>query len=122
MIESNEDKEPQVNKSEIDPKRNSWAEIENEDAIVFAILLSGKENSNFSRLSAMIAYAKYSLQKHQYIQKYIKDEGIPPTDDQIKTIIRSFQDENSDAVENLGKQSEKLLTDIIEECESQTYQ
>ncbi|ELS00520.1 hypothetical protein Xen7305DRAFT_00002210 [Xenococcus sp. PCC 7305] len=122
MIESNDDKESQLNKSGINPRTNSWAAVGNEDAIVFSILLSGKDKSDFSRLSAMVAYAQYSLHKHQFIEKYTRDEGVAPSDEQIKTIIRSFQDENSDMVENLGKQSEKSLNEILEEYVSQISQ
>lgn len=113
---------PQETEHQTGPTGTSWAAIENEDAIVFSALLSSKSDSNFHRLSCMVAYARYSLNKHQFIQKYTKDEGVPPTDDRIKSLVRCFQDENSDILRDLSQQSERLLTEIIEEYAIKTLE
>lgn len=117
-MESDKNKLPETG-HQAEVEMASWAAMGNEDATVFSALLSGKSDSSFHQLSGMLAYAQYSLHKHQFIQKYTRDEGVPPTDDQIKILIRSFQDENSFILENLSQQSDKLLTEIIEEYASQ---
>lgn len=96
----------------------SWAAMCEEDAAIYSALLSNKSDSSFHELSGAIAYAQYFRHKNQFVQKYTQDEGIPPTDDEMRTIVRSFQDKNSFMLENLRQQSERLLTGIVEEYAS----
>ena len=88
-----------------------------EDAEVFAILIpSEKRNlSKFEEVSGLIAYAQYSLQKHQFIKKYEQEEGQPPTKDHIHSIILSFRYRNSATLLSLKQKSENLLREYAKE-------
>ena len=98
------------------PTDDQGAAISQEDAVVFSILLPpDSQHSIFDRVSGMLAYSQYALQKHQYIEKYTRDNGKLPTEEQIKTLIISFKDKNSDALENLKHRAEKFLKEYAEE-------
>jgi hypothetical protein len=88
-----------------------------EDAKVFAILIPPKKRylSKFEEVSGLIAYAQYSLQKHQFVTKYQQEEGQPPTEAHIRSIIMSFKDVNSAALLSLKQQSENLLREYAKE-------
>lgn len=88
-----------------------------EDAKVFAILVPPKKRypSKFEEVSGLIAYAQYSLQKHQFVTKYQQEEGQPPTEDHIRSIVLSFKDVNSAALLSLKQQSENLLREYAKE-------
>lgn len=90
--------------------------ISQEDAIVFSKLLPAESNmSKFDRVAGMIAYAQYALHKHQFIEQYSKEEGKPPSEDHLKTIIMTFKDENGTALESLKEQSKNLLREYAKE-------
>ncbi|MEZ4678230.1 MAG: hypothetical protein R2932_28845 [Caldilineaceae bacterium] len=57
----------------------------------------------------------YSLQKHQFTTKYEQDEGQPPTEAHIRSIVMSFKDVNSAALLSLKQQSENLLREYAKE-------
>ena len=63
----------------------------------------------------MIAYAQYALHKHQFIEQYSKEEGKPPAEEHLKSIILTFKDENGTAIESLKDQSKNLLKEYAEE-------
>jgi hypothetical protein len=88
-----------------------------EDAKVFAILIPPKKDSfsKFEEVSGLIAYAQYSLQKHQFVMKYQQEEGRPPTEENIRAIVMSFKDADSAALLSLKQQSENLLREYAKE-------
>jgi hypothetical protein len=87
-----------------------------EDEKVFEILNPpGKTLTKFDEIAGMIAYAQYSLQKHQFVSKYQQEEGKPPTEDLLKSIVMSFKDENSAALLSLKQKSEILLREYARE-------
>ena len=88
-----------------------------EDAKVFAILIPPEKRnlSKFEEVSGLIAYAQYSLQKHQFVIKYQQEEGQPPTEVHIRSIVMSFKDVNSAALLSLKQQSENLLREYAQE-------
>ncbi|NJM98011.1 MAG: hypothetical protein HC800_13435 [Phormidesmis sp. RL_2_1] len=89
-----------------------------EDAKVFSALVPSDNTtdiSKFDEVSGLIAYARYSLQKHQFVIKYQQEEGRPPTADNIQAIIMSFKDVNSEALQTLKQKSESLLREYAEE-------
>ncbi len=63
----------------------------------------------------MIAYAQYALHKHQFIEQFSKEEGKPPAEDHLRSIILTFKDENGAALESLREQSKNLLREYAEE-------
>lgn len=90
--------------------------ISQEDAKVFSILVPPKKNlSQFDEIAGMIANAQYSLQKHQFIEKYTQEDGQAPPIEHVRSIILSFKDENSAAFYNLKQKSESLLKDYARE-------
>ncbi len=95
---------------------NSAITISQEDAVVFSKLLpAGSNISKFDRVAGMIAYAQYALHKHQFIEQYSKEEGKPPAEEHLKSIILTFKDENGTAIESLKDQSKNLLKEYAEE-------
>lgn len=87
-----------------------------EDKKVFEILNpTRKDISKFDEIAGMIAYAQYSLQKHQYVSTYQKDEKRPPSEESLKAIIMSFKDENSAALLSLKRNAEILLGEYTQE-------
>lgn len=90
--------------------------ISQEDAIVFSKLLpAGRNIPKFDRVAGMIAYAQYALHKHQFIEQYTKEEGKPPAEDHLRSIILTFKDENGTALESLKDQSKNLLKEYAVE-------
>ena len=90
--------------------------ISHEDAIVFSKILPADSNmSKFDKVAGMIAYAQYALHKHQFIEQYSKEEGKPPTEDHLKSLILTFKDENGTALESLKEQSKNLLREYAKE-------
>lgn len=118
MTNPNPDRDLNDEKFQLETESNSRAAVGNEDAVVFSLLLSGKSGErdyNFRRLSGMIADAMYSLNKHRYIEKYVKDQGGLPTNQEIRVLMRSFQDEDSYRLQALEQQSANSLKEVIDE-------
>ncbi|MCU0569708.1 MAG: hypothetical protein MUF49_24435 [Oculatellaceae cyanobacterium Prado106] len=88
-----------------------------EDARVFDILIPSSKGkiSKFEEVSGLISYSQYALLKYQFVAKYQQDQGQPPPEDHIRSIIRSFGDLNSAALLSLKQQSERLLEDYAKE-------
>jgi hypothetical protein len=85
-----------------------------EDEKIFVELLpSGQSKSKFDELVAMIVYAQYSRQKHQFVKKYTQDEGKPPTAEILRSIVMSIR--NDAALDSIKSQSEKLLKEYTKE-------
>ncbi len=87
-----------------------------EDEKVFELL--NPPNTNLSKLdkvSGMIAYAQYSIHKHQFVKDYQQSQGTMPTEDALKSAIMSYKNENSAALSSLKMQSNILLNEYAEE-------
>ncbi|MEG4573531.1 hypothetical protein QUA56_12670 [Microcoleus sp. N3A4] len=86
------------------------------DEKVFELL--NPPNTNLSKLdkvSGMIAYAQYSIHKHQFVKDYQQSQGTMPTEDALKSAIMSYKNENSAALLSLKMQSNILLNEYAEE-------
>ncbi|MDJ0581238.1 hypothetical protein [Crocosphaera sp.] len=94
-----------------------------EDEEVFSILIaSTNKNSKHDELLGMVAYAKYSLQKHQYVSLYKRENRQLPSKEVLKAIITPFKDENSDALSSLKQSSEQFLKEYTQEYLENTKQ
>jgi hypothetical protein len=71
--------------------------------------------SKLDKVAGMLAYAHYALQKHQFIEQWIKERGEPPSQESLRAIILSFRNENSVALDSLKQQSKTLLREYSEE-------
>jgi hypothetical protein len=103
---------PGVNSNNID----SDPFLLQEDEKVFQLL--NPPNTNLSKLdeiSGLIAYAQYSIQKHQFVKGCQQSQGKMPTEDALKSLIFSFQNENNAALSSLKIQSKILLNQYAEE-------
>lgn len=90
--------------------------ISQDDAIVFSRLLPATTAmSKLDKVAGMLAYAHYALQKHQFIEQWIKERGGPPSQENLRAIILSFRNENSVALDSLKQQSKTLLREYSEE-------
>ncbi|MDJ0510546.1 MAG: hypothetical protein QNJ64_15030 [Crocosphaera sp.] len=97
------DNSNQANFENIEPDYDPF--LIQEDEEVFTILFVSTDNSSkLDQVLGMIAYARYSRQKHQFVSRYKRGNGKYPSKAEIKAIITSFKDENSDALSSL-KQS-----------------
>lgn len=93
-----------------------------EDQQVFEILNpTGRILSKSEQIVGMIAYAQYSLQKHQYVEQYQQEIGEFPTEDKLRTIVMSFRKENSAALSNLRSKSDMLLREYTREYLNNEY-
>lgn|GEM_PF-5387105 len=101
---------------------NAWASFSHEDLKVFSVLVPDGEKFDFERLSGMLAYVLYTLQKHQFIVNVLETERTLPKDNEIRTIVKSFQNENSYLIENLKQQSQIILSRVVEEHANQIVQ
>ncbi len=89
--------------------------LSQEDADVFKILVSPDDTSRVDKISGMIAYSQYTLQKHQFIQQYLKENGEYPNVDHLKAIILTFKNENGETLFLLKEGSKRLLKEYAEE-------
>lgn len=95
------------------------ASISREDAAVFELLVPSRRSSKFNQIAGMIAYAQYAIRKHEYIEMYTKEEGRLPDEDSLRSIIRTFKDQNSEALCSLRDSSKKLMEEYAEEYSKQ---
>jgi hypothetical protein len=105
--------------SDIQDDSDSWASFSQEDLKVFSVLVPKGEEFNFEHSAGMLAYALYTLQKHQFIINSIEEENSLPKNDEIRTIVKSFQYENSYLIDNLKRQSQSILSKVVEEHANQ---
>ncbi|HAC62086.1 MAG TPA: hypothetical protein DCF68_00765 [Cyanothece sp. UBA12306] len=105
------------NSDEINPQQvDNDPFLIQEDEEVFAILISSTDNnSKYDELLGMIAYAKYSLQKHQYVSLYQRENRQLPSQEVIKAIITPFKDNDSAALLSLKQSSEQFLQEYAQE-------
>ncbi|MEG3880148.1 hypothetical protein QT972_22565 [Microcoleus sp. herbarium7] len=109
---TNSQNNPGINSNNI----NSDSFLIQEDEKVFELL--NPPNANLSKLdeiSGMIAYAHYSIQKHQFVKGCQQSQGKMPTEDALKSLIFSFQNENNAALSALKIQSKILLNQYAQE-------
>jgi hypothetical protein len=93
-----------------------------EDQKVFEILNpTGRLLSKSEEIAGMIAYAQYSLQKHQYVEQYQHETGELPTEDKLRSIVMSFRNENSAALASLRSKSDMLLREYAREYLDNEY-
>ncbi|MDJ0659386.1 MAG: hypothetical protein QNJ42_07825 [Crocosphaera sp.] len=103
----------EINSQQID---NDELFLMQEDEEVFAILIaSTNNNSKHDELLGMVAYAKYSLQKHQYVSLYKRENRQLPSKEVLKAIITPFKDKNSDALSSLKQSSDQFLKEYAKE-------
>lgn len=86
-----------------------------EDAKVYSALVPSEsdDSSKFEKVSGMIAYAQYSLQKHQFVNKCIQEDGQPPTSEGLKLFTRATVDAVD--TQELLQKSKALLKAYAEE-------
>jgi hypothetical protein len=98
---------------------DSWAAFSLEDLKVFSILVPKGEQFDFDHSSGMLAYALYVLHKNQFIINSIEQENSLPKNDEIRTVIKTFQYENNYLIDNLKQQSQSILNKVVEERANQ---
>lgn len=96
-------------------KSTLWASVSEEDARIFTLLSKDFDKSEFHSLAVMIAYANYAMQKHEFIEWHKKNHKIPPSNEQLRAIVFSYQNVQSYRLKDLRETSEKRLKEILED-------
>lgn len=88
---------------------DSLAIADEEDAKVFDLLAGDMPESSPQYLVALLAYAEYARQKHEFIQRYWKEKARSPSDEIVRTLIFTFTSRDSTPLNDLKKRSEARL-------------
>ncbi|MCU0543667.1 MAG: hypothetical protein MUE44_16050 [Oscillatoriaceae cyanobacterium Prado104] len=87
-----------------------------EDEKIFQVLNPYNENSSKNdKIVGMLAYAQYSIYKQEFVRNYRQENGKEPTEEELKSISMSFQNENSNIIRLLKQNSKILLSDYAQE-------
>jgi hypothetical protein len=103
-----------LNRSNATTSTNNDPFLIHEDEKIFAMLApSGQTLSKFDEIVAIIAYSQYALQKHQFVTRFNQEEGRPPSEEHIKSIIMAIR--NDAALDSLKQKSDNLLKEYTKE-------
>ncbi len=88
-----------------------------EDQEIFAVIIaSPNSHSKYDELLGMVAFAKYSLQKHQYVILYERENGKLPSRDVLKARSIDLKYKDSAALSSLKQEADQLIKEYAQEC------